>query len=99
MRFIGYVLLLVGFLWLVVWCAGSVVPLIRNIGIGHFKQYSPTKTYSGSEVCDGIRSALIEYQDNAHGVVLPATLMLGGGVLLDLAGRRKIKQGDEKRSA
>jgi hypothetical protein len=98
MRIIGYIFLVVGFLWLAVWCAGSVGPLIRSIGIEHFKQYSPTRTYSGDQVCDAIRNALIEYQDNAHGVILPAALMLGGGVLLDFNRRRKAKCEDDKPS-
>jgi hypothetical protein len=99
MRKIGYILLVVGFVWLVAWCAGSVRPMIRHIGIEHFKSYPDTKTYSGTEVCDAIRSALLEYQEYAHGVVLPATLMLAGGVLLDVAGRRNAKRSNDKPSA
>ena len=99
MRPIGYILLLCGFMWLVVWCAGSVRPMLRNIGIEHFKDYPPTKTYSGDEVCDAIRSVISEYLDNKHGVVLPATLMLAGGVLLDFSRRRKAKGSDDKPSA
>jgi hypothetical protein len=99
MRFIGYILLLVGFLWLAVWCAGSSRPLLRSIGIEHFKNYPATKTYSGDEVCDAIRSVISEYWDNEHGVVLPATLMLTGGVLLDFSGRRKVKRLDDSPSA
>jgi hypothetical protein len=99
MRLIGYVLLSVGFLWLVAWCAGSVRPLLRNIAVEHFKSYPTTKTYSSDEVCDAIRSVISEYWDSQHGVVLPATLMLAGGVLLDFPGRRKVKGSDDKPSA
>jgi len=99
MRIIGYILLVVGFLWLVFWCAGSVRPLIRNIGIEHFKKYPATKMYSGDEVCDAIRSSQLEYLEYAHGVVFPATLMLAGGVLVDFAGRRNKKRVDDKPSA
>jgi hypothetical protein len=99
MRIFGYILLILGFLWLVVWCGGSVGPLTRSIGIENFKKYPEARQYSGSEVCDAIRSVLIEYQENAHGVVLPATLMFAGGVLLDVAGRRSKKRLDDKPSA
>ena len=99
MRFIGYILLLVGFLWLVVWCAGSSRPLLRSIGIEHFKNYPATKTYSGDEVCDAIRSVISEYWDNEHGILLPAALMLFGGILLDVSGRRSKKRLDDKPSA
>jgi len=99
MRIFGYILLTLGFLWLAVWCAGSVGPLTRSIGIENFKKYPEGRQYSSSEVCDAIRIVLIEYQENAHGVVLPATLMLAGGVLLDVAGRRNKKRLDDKPSA
>ena len=99
MRFIGYILLLVGFLWLVGWCAGSVRPLLRNIGIEHFQNYPANKTFSGDQVCAAIRSVISEYLDCQHGVILPATLMLVGGVLLDFSGRRRARQPDNKPSA
>jgi hypothetical protein len=44
--------------------------------------------YSGIEVCDAMRSVLVEYQENAHGIILPAAVMLVGGILLDVSGRR-----------
>lgn len=99
MRIFAYILLILGFLWLAVWCAGSVGPLTRSIGIENFKKYPEARQYSSSEVCDAIRSVLIEYQENAHGIIWPATLMFAGGVLLDLAGRRNKKRVDNKPSA
>jgi len=99
MRISGYTLLILGFLWLSVWCACSVGPLTRSIGIENFKKYPENRQYSSSEVCDAIRSVLIEYQENAPGIVLPATLMFAGGVLLDVAGRRNKQQLDDKPSA
>lgn len=88
MRKTGYILLLFGFLWLVTWCAGSVGSLTRSIGIEHFKQYPEIGKYSGTEVCNAIRGVLMEYEEHAHGVTLPAALMLVGGILLDFANRR-----------
>lgn len=88
MRIFAYILLALGFLWLAIWCAGSVVPLTRSIGIENFQKYPPSKMYSGTEVCDAIQMVLIEYQENAHGIVFPAALMLIGGILLDVSGRR-----------
>ncbi len=89
MRKIGYTLLILGFLWLIIWCAFSVGPLTRFIGMEKFKKYPDGMSYSGEDVRHAIRSVLAEYHDNAHGVTLPATLMLVGGMLLDFAGRRK----------
>lgn len=92
MRFIGYILLLTGFLWLVMWCALSSRPLLRTIGIEHFKNYAAAKMYSGDDVCEAIRNVIADYLDNEHGIVLPATLMLAGGVVLDFSGRRKARR-------
>jgi formylmethanofuran dehydrogenase subunit D len=92
MRVIGYILLIFGFVWLAVWCAGSVEPLTRSIATEHFKHYPGFVKYSGDEVCDAIQSVLTEYREDAYGVTLPAALMLVGGILLDIAGRRAARR-------
>jgi hypothetical protein len=92
MRITGYILLTLGFLWLAIWCAGSVAAVTRSVGIENFKQYPPSNTYSGTEVCNAMRSVLDETAQNAHGIMFPATLMLAGGVLLDLAAIRKSRK-------
>jgi hypothetical protein len=88
MRITGYILITVGFLWLAIWCAGSAAAVARSVGIENFKKYPPSSTYSGTEVCDAMRSVLDECAENAHGVMFPTTLMLVGGVLLDISGKR-----------
>ena len=98
MRITGYNLLVIGFLWLTIWCAGSVGPLTHAIAVENFQKYPPPQTYSSDQECDAIRSVLKEYQDNAHGVVLPATLMLVGGFLIGRAGVRDTKGSDDKPS-
>jgi hypothetical protein len=92
MRAIGYILLIFGFLWLGIWCAGSAAAVTRSVGIENFTKYPPSSTYSGTEVCNAMRSVLDECAQNAHGVMLPAGLMLAGGILLDMASRRAKKQ-------
>jgi hypothetical protein len=92
MRALGYILLLLGFLWLAVWSAGSADALTSAIGPEHFRQYPDIGKYSGDEVCDAIRSVLNEYQEQARGVTFPAVLMLVGGLLLDVSGRRVAKR-------
>ena len=101
MRKFGYILLIFGFLWLAVWCEMSVGSLLRSIAIENYAKYEnpPTKMYSRDEVCNAIHSALTEYRLNAHGVILPGTLMFLGGILLDVAGRRNEKRLDDKPSA
>jgi hypothetical protein len=92
MRITGYILLLLGFLWLAVWCAGSEDSLTRSIGSEHFRKYPDFAKYSGGEVCDAIRSVLDETRQRTRGVTFPAVLMLVGGLLLDITGRRADKQ-------
>ncbi|HEY1490730.1 MAG TPA: hypothetical protein VGF90_06795 [Verrucomicrobiae bacterium] len=92
MRVTGYILLLLGFLWLAVWCAGSVDSLTRSIGTEHFRKFPDIGKYSGGEVCDAIRSVLDETRERTRGVIFPAVLMLVGGLLLDITGRRADKQ-------
>ena len=99
MRSIGYSLLVLGFLWLTLWCAPSVGPLTRSIAIENFEKYPASQTYSRNQVCDAIRSVLEEYRANARGVLLPATLMLIGGYLLGRAGARDKNEPDDKPSA
>ena len=99
MRIAGYNLLVFGFLWLATWCAGSIGPLTHSIAVENIQKYPDVRQYSGSEVRDAIRSVLTEYQENAHGVVLPATLMLVGGFLLGRAGARDKNGSDDKPSA
>ena len=99
MRIFGYILLTLGFLWLVVWFADSIVPLPRSIAVENLQKYSPTQMYSGNQVSDAIHSVLDQYKQNALRVIMPTALMLSGGILLDFAGRRSKKRLDDKPSA
>jgi hypothetical protein len=92
MRITGYIILLFGFLWLAIWCAGHVGPLTRSIGSDYSKKYPDFASYSGTEVGSAIRSVLSEFQRDLPGVTFPALLMVIGGVLLDIAGRRALAQ-------
>ena len=92
MRATGFILLLLGFLWLAAWCAGSVDAAVRSIGPEHFRKYPDIGKYSGDEVCEAIRSVLNETRAQSRGVTFPAVLMLVGGLLLDIAGRRAFKR-------
>jgi hypothetical protein len=92
MRATGYILLIVGFLWLFKWCADSIVPLPRSIAAESFKKYHDVDKYSGTEVCDAIHGVQEKYKENVLRVVLPTTMMFVGGVLLDIASRRARQQ-------
>jgi hypothetical protein len=99
MRIAGYNFLVFGFLWLTLWCAPSVGPLTHSIAVENLQKYDEDRPYSRSEVGDVIRNVLTEYQENARGIVLPATLMLIGGYLLGRAGARDTNEANDKPSA
>ena len=89
MRIIGYILLIFGFLWLALGVALPLDgPLVRGVGLRNFDKYPEASTFSGAEVQEAIRIVLLEYRDETPGVMWPAAVMLAGGVLLDVAGRR-----------
>jgi hypothetical protein len=92
MRKAGYTLLGLGYLWLVVWCA-PIGPMLRAIAHKNMMKYAPDQTYHGTDVQAAIRDSLFEYMEAAHGIVLPASLMLVGGILLDRSARKSAGNG------
>jgi hypothetical protein len=82
MRIVGYSFLILGFLWLLVWCGSAATfSLTRAIGIEHFKKYSPNAQYSGADVVDAIRDVLTEYRSEQLRVGTPGVLMVVGAIL------------------
>jgi hypothetical protein len=88
MRIIGYIFLVVGFLWIALWCDFSIGALTREIGKENIKKHPVSKTYSWGDVEEAIRTALIEYDDNAPRGKWPAILMLLGGICIDLSKKK-----------
>jgi hypothetical protein len=98
MRITGYIFLLTGFLLLGVWFASAAVPLPRSIFVEMDEKYPPTRMYSHTEVLDAVGSVMTNFKDNSIRVIVPAGLMLLGGILLDVSGRRSGRRNLKKES-
>jgi hypothetical protein len=90
MRKTGYILILIGLLWLGNWFARTSVPLPRSIFDEMDKKYPATRMYSRDEVLDAVSSVMTKFKDNAIKVFVPAALMLLGGILIDGGHRREM---------
>jgi hypothetical protein len=66
------------------------------------EKYSPTRMYSHTEVLDAVGSVITTFKDYSIRMIVPANLMLLGGILLDISGRRyasrKLKKGTDEPS-
>jgi invasion protein IalB len=54
--------------------------------------------YSRTEVLDAVGSVMTKFKDNSIRVIVPAGLMLLGGILLDVSGRRPGRRNLKKES-
>ena len=89
MRILGYLLLVLGFLWLVGYCGGVGLPLPRSVAVQYIQQYPEASSFTGAEVQRAIFAGIGEYARRIPNVTLPAAIMLVGGVLLDIAKKRR----------
>ena len=69
------------------WFADTAIPLPRSISVEIAGKYPPTRMYSHTEVFDATSIVMTKFKDNSLRVILPAGMMLIGGILLDVAGR------------
>jgi hypothetical protein len=91
MRLLGYILLIVGLVWICqIWFFTSTSS--RPVLEAADGRYPATQSYSGSQMQQAYRDVLLDYQRieaRLPFLVISATLMLIGGVLVDVAGRRR----------
>jgi len=90
MRLLGYTLLILGLAWFCILSIG-VVSAVRPVTEQHMKEIPPEKqSFTRDDVYHDIRHALFNF---ATGLpprfFVGALLMLGGGIILDITGRRK----------
>ena len=91
MRKIGYILLILGFFWVLV--VGFDCDAIRPaLFVKYHERYPATNSYSGAQFREAMGDFMIDYGTVFPRVAPPAILMFVGGVLLDLAARRAAKQ-------
>jgi hypothetical protein len=91
MRKTGYILLILGFLRLA-WVSFAIDALPRPLTHRDDESFQSTNSYSGEQLRKMVVGVLVDYHRLIPSVILPAALMLVGGVLLDQAARRDTKR-------
>ncbi|HEY3761592.1 MAG TPA: hypothetical protein VGN23_07585 [Verrucomicrobiae bacterium] len=91
MRKTGYILLILGFLRLA-WVSLAIDALPRPISEKYDERFHLTNSFSGEQLHKNVVGAIGDYHRLIPSIILPATLMLAGGILLGQAFRRDIKR-------
>ena len=89
MRILGYVLLLIGFLW-AVYVPLSIGPLVRSMESAYRREYSGTSAQQNYSAKDMISARIYGAEDFSRFVRLGGIgtlIMIAGGVVLDRAAR------------
>ena len=88
MRITGYILHLLGFCWLLVHGAGAREQAGGSVAWAD-ERLPKQETFTRQQVIDAISVAAFKARETFPGIAVPASLMVCGGVLLDLATRRR----------
>jgi hypothetical protein len=90
MRIFAYILLVAGFVWI---CFGqlSIYPIARAVTLKAYDQIPipPQPYYKKEDVQKAIRDSVYDFASHAPSFYIGGLLMLGGGIVLDVAARRK----------
>lgn len=97
-RLLGFVLIAFGYIRLLLWFTYAIVPLPRSIFVEMDDKYPPSRMYSHTEVLDAVGSVTTKYKENCIEVIVEASLMLLGGILLGVSGRLSASQNSKKES-
>jgi len=90
MRKTGYTLLILGFVF-ICWAQGAFYAVGKAETYEHSHKIPAQQSYTLEDVQNAIRDALISYASKQPPHYIGALFMLVGGILLDVAGRRKQK--------
>ena len=90
MRYLAYAMLISGFVWI---CFGqlSIYPIARAVTLKAYGDIPipPQPYFKKEDVQKAIRDSVYDFDKHVPSFYIGALLMLGGGVVLDIAGRRK----------
>jgi len=91
MRLFGYILLIVGFVWFCI-LSIAVFSEVRPLTDRQMREIPPDKqSFTRDDVYQDVRHGVFNFASELPSkFILGAFLMLGGGVILDVAGRRKL---------
>ena len=90
MRIFAYILLISGFFW-IAFGQLSIYPTARAVTLKAYDQIPipPQPYYKKEDVQKAIRDSVYDFANHVPSFYIGALLMLGGGVVLDIVGRRK----------
>ena len=86
MKAAGWVLLLLGFLWIALDCVSGFTQLQHTRWIAEAKQLPAGESVSREDASVAMRSLALSLKDYHRMLLVPAAMMLLGGVLLSVKG-------------
>lgn len=89
MKAAAWFLLLLGFLWIVWDCVGGFTHLQHTLWIAESKQLPAGKSLGREQAALAMRSLALALNDYHRILLVPATMMLLGGVLLSVESSSK----------
>jgi hypothetical protein len=91
MRLFGYILLILGFVWFCI-LSTAIFSEVRPLTDRQMQEISPDKqSFTRDDVYQNIRNGVFNFASELPSkLMVGAFLMLGGGIILDVAGRRNL---------
>jgi len=88
MRILAYAMLILGFIWI---CFGQVAiyPIAHAVVPMNYEKIPNQESYKLEDVQKAIRGVVFDFIHYIPSFYIGALLMLGGGIIMDKAGRRK----------
>jgi hypothetical protein len=88
MRLLGYILLLLGFAWFC-YMPVTLFSSVRSLTDQQMIKIPERQSYSRDDVYQDVRSGIFAFAEQWPSFLAGALPMLVGGIILDLAGRRR----------
>jgi 3-dehydroquinate synthetase len=88
MRLIAHAMLILGFVW-ICFCQFEIRPIMRIVGVTQAGKIPKQESYKSQDVVAAVHDTAVEMADRIPSFYIGALIMLGGGVILDMATRRK----------
>ena len=88
MRILAYAMLISGFFW-VCFCQFEIHGLERAALSAQFDKIPKQQSYKPEDIEHAVSETIQTYGQHLPSFYVGALLMLGGGIVLDVAGRRK----------
>ena len=89
MRYIAYAMLISGFVWICFDEFIKIGPIQREVVMATYDKIPKQESYKLQDVQQAVSDAVLKYGSLIPSFYIGALLMLGGGIVLDVAGRRK----------